>query len=253
MEKYNIPNLANACLVMKALTGEPEGLLLSELVQRLNLPHTSTLRIASTLCNAGFLQRNGKRYALGTGLIPLGQQALARLDIRGIARPVLNKLSAETRETAHLAILSGVQSLLVEVVQSPSPIRVGAPAGTLVDLHCSAHGKIFLAHLAADDLKQVLGRAPLQKRTRTTLTTLPELQAEFRRIRTQDYALDNEEFFEGIRCLAAPVRNAQGDVVAAIGITGATTRFTSARIPKVAKQVMDAASEISKGLGYPST
>lgn len=253
MNDYAIPNLTNACRVLKALAAEPEGLLLKELVQRLELPHTSALRIVSTLCSAELLQRNGKRYVLGTGLIPLGQQALARLDIRALARPVLQELSERTQETAHLAMLSGNHSLLVEVVQSPSPIRVGAPAGTQVELHCSAHGKIFLAHGPTENLARLLGLTPLARRTRATLTTLPELQKEFRRIRTQGYALDNEEYFEGIRCLAAPVCNAEGEVTAALGITGATTRFTAARIPEVARQVMAAANALSKKLGYRPT
>jgi DNA-binding IclR family transcriptional regulator len=249
MSHYEIPNLSNACLVLKALASEPAGLLLSELVQRLELPHTSALRIVATLCNAGFLQRSGNRYELGAGLIPLGQQALARLDIRSVARPALNHLSAQTGETAHLAILSGNQSLLVEVCQSPAPIRVGAPAGTLAALHCSATGKVLLAGQPDNRLELMLGPKPLPAQTRKTLTTLPQLRQELIRIRKQGYAVDEEEFFEGIRCLAAPVHNASGDLVGAIGITGTSTRFTAPRIPSVARQVIAAANSVSKGLG----
>jgi IclR family acetate operon transcriptional repressor len=250
MRKYEIPNLGNACRILKTLSCEPEGLLLSELVQRLMLPHTSALRIVATLCDAGFLQRSGNRYTLGTGLIPLGQQALARLDIRSVARPVLKQLSKETGETAHLAILAGNHSLLVEVCQSPAPIRVGAPSGTLADLHCSATGKVLLASLPDDRLESLLGTKPLPVKTRKTLTTLTQLRTELVRVRKQGYAVDEEEFFEGIRCLAAPVRNSAGEVVASVGITGATTRLTSTRIPVVARQVRAGAEALSAGLGY---
>jgi len=250
---YTIPNLTNACHVLKTLAGEPEGLLLSELVTRLELPHTSALRIVSTLCEAGFLQRSGNRYTLGPGLIPLGQQALARLDIRAVARPVLKQLSEQTGETAHLAILSGNHSLLIEVVQSPAPIRVGAPAGTLADLHCSATGKVLIANLPVENLKTLLGSKPLPANTPKTLTSLPRLQAELRRIRKQGYAVDDEEVFTGIRCLAAPVQNASNEMVAAIGITGATTRFTTTRFPTMARQVSAAASAVSRSLGHRSS
>lgn len=250
MTNYHIPNLTKACHVLKAVANEPGGLLLSELVQRLKLPHTSALRIVTTLCDAGFLQRSDNRYGLGSGLIPLGQQALARLDIRAIALPVLKELSNQTGETAHLAILSGHHSLLVEVFQSPNPIRVGAPAGTLAELHCSATGKVLLTGLPDDHLEPLLGSKPLPRRTRHTLTTLPRLRAELNRIQTQGYAMDNEEFFEGIRCLAAPVRNASQEIVAAIGITGATTRFTADRITAVAHQVIAAADTVSDSLGH---
>ena len=250
MAKYEIPNLTNACRVLKSLAGEPEWLLLRELVQCLDLPHTSALRIVNTLCAAGFLQRTGNRYGLGVGLIPLGQQALARLDIRAVARPVLKALSEQTVETAHLAILSGSRSLLVEVAQSPSPIRVGAPAGTQVELHCSATGKIFLAGLPDGRLGPLLGPGPFKSHTPNTLNMLQKLRAGLRRIRSQGYAVDDEELFLGIRCLAAAVRNAEGEVVAAVGITGATTRFTAARIPSVSRQVMAAAAAVSRGLGY---
>lgn len=250
MTRYTIPNLTNACQVLKTLATETEGLLLSELVQRLDLPHTSALRIVTTLCEAGFLQRSGNQYMLGSGLIPLGQQALARLDIRAIARPILRRLTEQTGETSHLAILSGGRSLLVEVVQSPAPIRVGAPAGTLAELHCSATGKSLIATLPAERLDSLLGTKALPSKTRKTLTTLPRLRTELARVRKQGYAVDDEEFFEGIRCLAAPVHNATGEVVAAIGITGAVTRFTSARIAPVARQVMAAALDLSLGLGH---
>ena len=170
-----------------------------------------------------------------------------------MARPVLKHLSTQTGETAHLAILSGNHSLLVEVCQSPSPIRVGAPEGTLASLHCSATGKVLLAGQPDDRLELMLGTKPLPTQTRKTLTTLPQLRKELTRVRKQGYAVDEEEFFEGIRCLAAPVRNVAGDVVGAIGITGAATRFTATRIPAVARQIIMAADSVSGSFGYSKT
>ena len=139
MPKYEIPNLANACRILTLLTEEREALSIGAIARALEIPRTSTLRIISTLCSAGFLQRTGEGiFTLGPGLIPLGLQALERLDTRAIAKPVLRELTVQTQETAHLAILSQNKMVIAEVVQCSMPIRSAAPAGSFFDLYCTA-------------------------------------------------------------------------------------------------------------------
>jgi len=249
MPDYTIPNLSNACRVLKAFSAAVPALTLRELSEGLSIPHTTALRICTTLCEAGLLERRAGTYLLGAGLISLGQLALARMDMRSVARPILEQVTRETGETAHLAIETGGRALLVEVVQSPAPIRVGAPAGTLAEMHCSATGKVLLAHAAPAVRRGWLGTGPWPRHTDRTLTTWPLLDAELAQVAEQGYAVDEQEVFEGIRCLAAPVRDAHGKVVAAVGITGAAARFTVGRIPEIAACLRAAAARISAGLG----
>jgi IclR family acetate operon transcriptional repressor len=248
MPDYIIPNLLNACRVLKLLAQTP-ALTVSEIGRELQVPRTTVLRIVTTLCRAGMLQEADGRYRPGSALIPLGMKALEGIDLRRAAQPVLRRLAQATGETAHLAIEAENKSLLIEVSQSPHPIRVGAPAGTFADLHCSATGKIFLTHHHLQELSELFSQLKPQRRTRNTIVTAAAMAKEAQRILQQGYAVDEEEFYEGIRCLAAPVRDSSGKVVAAIGITGTATRFTKDRIPEGAANAMTAAHELSIAIG----
>ncbi len=247
-EKYIIPNLRNACRVLRLLSREGSGMPLATIARSLEIPRTSALRILTTLHAESMVDQVDRSYVLGPALIRLGTRALENLDVRTIAIPVLQELSHETVETSHLAVPTGDAALLLEVCDSPHPVRVASRPGTLADIHCSATGKVFLAH-RVEDLVRFLDGRELVRRTPNTLTTLEELSAEAERIRERGYAIDEQEYREGIRCLAAPIRDALGEVVAAIGITASTTSFTRRRIKAVARTVRSAAERISTTLG----
>jgi len=249
MPDYLIPNLLNACRVLQFLADAP-GASVAVIARELHIPRTTVLRIVTSCCQGGLLRESSGCYALGAGLIPLGMKALEGVDLRRGAQPLLRRLAEDTDETAHLAIPAETRSLLVEVCQSPHPIRVGAPAGTLADLHCSSTGKVFLAHLFREELEALFRTLKPKARTPRTLTTAKAMAQELERILAQGYALDDEEFCEGIRCLAAPVRDNTGRVIAALGITGPTTRFTRERIGSCAEKVLAAAEELSRSLGF---
>ena len=248
MNKYVIPNLKKACSVLKLLAKEPKGLTMNEMGGRLDIPRTTLLRILSTLKDEEMVTARDRKYFLGLALIHLGSKALEKVSLRKVALPVLKELSQETRETAHLAVRAEDRALLIEVCDSPHPVRVASRSGTLADIHCSATGKVFLAY-QVKDLAEFLDGKTLEARTPTTLTTIKELERDGELVRSRGYALDEEEYSEGVRCLAAPVRDAFGRVVAAIGITASVSTFTKKRIPSVAKQVMGAAHRISADLG----
>lgn len=250
MPEYIIPNLRNACRVLKLLAQEPAGLTVSAIAAELKIPRTTVLRIVTTLCLESLLVEAGGLYRSGPALISLGAKALEQVDLRQAALPVLRRLAAETGETSHLAVETELKSMLVEVCQSPHPIRVGAPSGTLASLHCSATGKVFLAHNHANEIAALFSRLRPQLRTPNTITTAAGMKQEIARILKYGYAVDDEEFYEGIRCLAAPVFDSSGKVVAAIGITGAGSRFLRTDIQRRAAQVMAAAAEISASQGY---
>jgi len=249
MPEYLIPNLERACKVLRLLGEHPVGLSLVEVSQKLKIPRTTALRILSTLGRDDLVGRRESRYVLGSGMISLGLGALRHLDLRALAAPVVQALSVKLGETAHLAIPSGDHGLLIEVAQSPDPIRVGAPAGTLIDLHCSATGKVLLAYGAGglDERGESIARP---RRTPKTLVKAEELREELERVRTQGYGLDDEEYYEGVRCVAAPVRDAHGRVIAALGITATTGRFPVRQIPLYASVAVEHAASLSSELGH---
>jgi DNA-binding IclR family transcriptional regulator len=249
MNKYHIPNLGKACEVLNLISNTVGGCPLQEFVVRLKIPRTTALRITETLLDSGYLARNEDgRFTLGTSLVLLGVKALDNLDIRGFARPVLKALSADTGESSHLAMLNGDKSMLVEVADSPHPVRIAARPGTLVDLHCSATGKIFLA-FSIPEPRKFFQTLKISSHTKNTDSTVKAVLKSIEQTRKLGYAMDEEEYVPGVRCVAAPVRNAFGKTIAAVGITASTATFTHAQIRIMSKKVKHAAAEISKNLG----
>ena len=252
-ERYVIPNLRNACRILKLLGSQSDGFKAADIARRLDIPVTTTLRIMTTLHLEGLVRKNGTQFELGPVLIQLGNASLAGTEIRAAALPVLEKLTTQIDETCHLAIPCDDRSLIVAVQDSPHPLRAASRPGFLAELHCSSTGKTFLAFLHQDRLTELFDAMRLTKRTSHTLTTLNEIRRENEQTRKRGYSLDDEEFNLGVRCLAVPVFASDGTCVAAIGITAATVRFTRERIPEMAIAVKAAASELSRLLGLHRT
>lgn len=250
LERYVIPNLRNACRIMKLLAQNPDGFKAADIARTLGLPVTTTLRIMATLQLEGYARKIEGRFELGPVLIHLGNASLAGIEIRTAAQPILQALTARTDETAHLAVPCDDRALIVAVQDSPHPLRAASRPGFLSELHCSATGKTLLAFLYHHRIEEFYGKGRATKRTPRTLTTLAEIRREAKQTRQHGYSLDNEEFAPGIRCLASPVYGSDGVVVAAIGITAATVRFTRERIPEMAAAVTQAAAALSRSLGY---
>jgi IclR family acetate operon transcriptional repressor len=249
-ERYVIPNLRNACRILKLLGSQSDGFKAADIARRLDIPVTTTLRIMTTLHLEGLVRKNGTQFELGPVLIQLGNASLAGTEIRAAALPVLEKLTAQIDETCHLAIPCDDRSLIVAVQDSPHPLRAASRPGFLAELYCSSTGKTFLAFLHQDRLPELFAAMRLTKRTPHTLTTLPEIRRECEATRKRGYSLDDEEFNLGVRCLAVPVFASDGKCVAAVGITAATVRFPRERIPEMAVAVKSAAGELSRLLGF---
>jgi IclR family acetate operon transcriptional repressor len=162
--------------------------------------------------------------------------------------PVLNEISQLTGETASLALPSGDKVAVVETCDSPYASRVGGGSGGPMDLHCAAFGKVFLAFGPRSYLGTVLAGTPLRARTPRTLTTAEALAAECGRIVRQGFALDNEEYEEGVRCLAAPVWGSGGVLAAALGVSASAATFTEQRASDVAPLVLQAAKKLTARL-----
>ena len=250
LERYVIPNLRNACRVLKALRGSPGGLKAAELARDLGIPVTTTMRIMATLQIEGLAQKADGRYALGPGLIHLGNAALAGTDIRRMALPLLQRLTVETGETSHLAVPCNERSLIIAVQDSFNPLRAASSAGFLTDLHSSSTGKVFLSYVFASRIGEIEDLRAPYRHTDRTLTRRADLEREIELTRKRGYSIDDEECHAGVRCVAAPVFSSDGAVAAAIGITAPTVRLPERRIREMADKVLAAAAEASRLLGH---
>jgi IclR family acetate operon transcriptional repressor len=250
VEKYVIPNLRNACRLLKALAHGADPRRVTDLARQLDIPATTALRIARTLEREGFLRRDHSELRLGPSLIYLGNAALKDTRIQQEAQPILQALTAATDETAHIAVPCDYRSLIIAVNDSPHPLRAASRPGTLTDLYCSSSGKTFLAYTFYDTLDELLPTLQLSRRTKNTFTTAASLLKEIAAIRKRGYSVDNEELHPGVRCLAAPVTGGNNSVIAAVGITASAARFTVEDDARIAKHVMAAAAELSQRLGH---
>jgi DNA-binding IclR family transcriptional regulator len=241
-----------AIALLKAFTDVQPELGLSELARAAGLNKTTTYRLLTALESEGMVARSPARetYRLGPDMIVLGSRALRGNDLRSASRAELEALAQSTGETATLEILAGGRALILDEVTGQRHL-LGATqfVGTRWPLHATSTGKVLLAYLSDAQRKAVL-RPPLARLTAHTLTRLAVLRKELARVREQGYAMAIEEVEVGYVAVGAPVRNHEGNVVAAISLGGPGIRLTTGRIREIASLVMQAAEQISKRLGF---
>ncbi len=246
MERYLIPSVVHACEAFRLLTEHPNGLTSVQLEEALELPRTTVFRLLRTLCSEQMVEKRGKRYHCGAGLMNLGLQMINSDRLHQIAIPHVQRLALKTGFTAHLAVPNHGTALIVEVFDSPNPLRVASRPGVRAMMHCSSTGKVFLAFLYYDDLELILGDKPLERRTAATITDIPALRKELQRVIGLGYAVDDREYHDDVRCLAVPVRDNRGVVVASLGITAPASAFPKSQVGAVAAVVKEAAVAIYK-------
>jgi DNA-binding IclR family transcriptional regulator len=224
---------------------------LGDLAQRVGLPKSSVHRLLVTLVGHGFVERDPstRRYRLGVRLFELGSTVIHERGLHSAAHPVLEELSASTGETCHLAILSGLEAVYVYKVDGESSVIMSSRVGGRAPCHATSIGKVLTAWAGDDVLRQLRGQRQ-RAYTDRTITSVPALEAELARVREQGYALDLEELEEGLRCVAAPVRDQSGRVVAALGIAGPRRRFQDEDLDRLVPPVVRAAARLSRNLGY---
>ncbi|HKZ80399.1 MAG TPA: IclR family transcriptional regulator [Pyrinomonadaceae bacterium] len=249
---YRVQVLERSLGILELLCSEGPELSLIELSERLRLHKSTTHRLVGVLEQHRFVEKssNNGKYRLGLKLFELGSKAIAHLDWRERARRFLQRLAFETGETAHLCILDDGEVLYLEKVEAPRTVRVPSIVGRRYPAHCGAAGKTLLAFQPEEEIEELIKRRGLKAYTRNTLTTPAQLREGLRLVREQGYAIDNEEFEEGLECIGAPIRDYSGKVVAAISIAGPAFRMTEDKLPVLARSVIEAAQELSDDLGY---
>ena len=174
---------------------------------------------------------------------------MSGLNLRNEAVPVLRALVANTNETCNLGILEGIEGIYLAKVEGTQPVRLYSWEGMRFHLHCTAMGKVLLAWQEEETRKALLDSIELTAHTRNTITKHKELARELGLIRKQGWALDDQENEPHIRCVGTPVLSIDGQVIAAISISGLATRFADEYLSKLVHEVRQAATELSRRLG----
>ncbi|MBC7251198.1 MAG: IclR family transcriptional regulator [Anaerolineae bacterium] len=247
-----IRSVEKAIAILKAFSMEKPELSVTELSQQLALHKSTVSRLLTTLEKGGLVEQNPEtgKYRLGVVLIGLAGLVVAHADIREIARPLLRQLAQETQETVNLAVLDGDEVVNIEqILPDKRQVKNIGWVGRRTPLHCVSTGKILLAYQPSEEIERIITKG-LSQRTDKTITDPDQLREELANIRRQGYATGLEELEEGLNAVAAPVRNHDGEVVAAVSVSGPSYRVSPERIPALAQLAMRTTEEISRQLGF---
>jgi IclR family acetate operon transcriptional repressor len=247
-----VQSIERALSLLEALEDSRGEVGIAELSKRVAL-HVSTVhRILATLVARGYARQNPEtgRYALGAKALHLAESFLGQMDLRRVVRPVLERLSQETGETANLVILDRREALYLDKVESPQSLRIFSRIGRRAPLHCTAVGKVLLAYRSKAQVDALLGRGPLERLTRHTITSVSQMRRELEKVRDQGFALDRDECEEGACCIAVPICYARGNVEAALGISAPMTRLTPRRMEELIPIMLRRGREVSAQLGF---
>ncbi len=243
---YNVRAVERAIQILTSFDREHTERGVSEVAQATGLHKATTHRIMMTLLNYGFLERaaNGERFRLGLRVVELGLGALRGLDLRQAAFPYMQQLVDRFDESCDLGVFDRGWVLYVEVVHSEHSLTIAARVGRRLPAYCTASGRVFLAFLPPEVVEPFLNE-PLAACTEKTIISPARLREELEATRQRGYSFDDGEFEDGIRAISAPIRDIDGNVIAAMSIPGPTNRLTPERIPELAEALVETANVVS--------
>jgi len=249
--RYRVQVLERSFRILDAMAGAPQELSPAELAAHLRLHKSTIHRLLVVLEGQRFIRKTiDGRYGLGMKLIELGNRAVEQLDLGEHALPFLQRLVDETGETAHICVLSGSEMVSIANVPGSWTLRMPSTVGRRTQTYCTAVGKALIAFLPAHRLNALIEGLQFKRHTRHTFVSSSALKAELERVRRRGVAVDNEEVEEGLRCIAAPIRDYTGNVVASLGVAGPIFRIQKSKVAAYARAVIAAADNLSTDLGY---
>jgi DNA-binding IclR family transcriptional regulator len=223
----------------------------TEIAQATGMNKSTVHRLLASLNTLGYVEKQADRkYSIGVKLVEMVSNHINNLELQTEARPVLNELHADLQLIVHLGILDGAEVVYVEKIDILPNLRLYAQIGMRVPAFCSSLGKCLLARLSGDELDHIYFHHKLEAYTPNSLTNLADLKRHLRQVRQQGWAMDNEEYILGNRCIAAPVYDYRGEVIAALSASGPTSLLTTDRIEEVVRRVKEAADQVSRKLMY---
>ncbi len=249
--KYTVQILARAITVLSALAGRVQGWSLDELGAALGIAKASLLRILRTLEDEGVVRRDDDQYFLGARVLDLSHGYLRGLELTGVARPLMEDLAQRTGQTISLAVRDGLEIVYVAIERAQQDIGIQGEIGARHPANATALGKVLLAGLDPAEAAALIAGRELVRLTHRTLTAPDALLRHLDVVRRQGYAVDDEERGIGIRCIAAPVRRADGRTIGAISVAGPIFHMTEDVLPRYRQWLLEATAQASARFGHP--
>lgn len=247
--KYSVKSLEKALLVLELMTEKGRDVSLTEVAQELNLGKGTVHRIVSTLRVRGFVDQNPdtKKYSLGMRVFEMGSAISKEKFLKKVMKPELLVLSGECKETVSASLLENDEIRYIARLESKQVLRVSIREGTRFPAHCTASGKVLLAALSDEELKEVYQRSDhLITLTENSIPSLGELMETIQEVRVKDVAIDYEEALIGVYCIAVPIKNSKNRTIAAVSISGPKERMTPRRMKELSGMLMVTAGKITR-------
>jgi len=247
MKRYGAPSVKKAFEILGVLSTSKEGLGVSEIARGLNMAKSTVHGMTSTLEELGAVMRDPqtKRYRLGLTLFELGSLAYSQIDLKTLARPIMEELMEKTQASVFLGISSWDHVTVLDIVESRQDLKITAPIGTTIPLFAGAVGKVFLASMEEEQTEKIIRSKGLIRFTKNTIVD-PELYyQELRRVRKMGYAIDDEEYILGVRAVASPIVGL-GQLMSAIWVVGFKASLDEKKMKALITLTKKAAEDISR-------
>ncbi|NLK63528.1 MAG: IclR family transcriptional regulator [Tissierellia bacterium] len=238
--------------ILEVLSDYSDGLGITEISDLVSLHKSTVHRLLSTLIYKGYVVREEEtsKYKITFKLFELGSKKVHKLDLLKISRPYTKMLMESVNEVVHLIIREDTDIVYIDKVEANNTISMASRIGKRNPMYCTATGKAILAFLPEDEVLKVWNNSKIIKLTKNTNTDFILFKKELQTIKEKCYAIDDEENEIGVKCVGAPIFDMNGNVVAAISVTGPVTRITDDKIGFISKEVIQCTNLISKEMGY---
>ena len=245
-----IKSLDRAMAVFEYLS-EAQGKSLSMIAEETGQSPATVYRILVTLEGRGLVEFDNAEqiWSIGSQAFVIGSRFLRRTSLVDRARPIMRRLMESTGETANLGVEREGQVLFLSQIETHANIRAFFPPGSLSPMHSSGIGKALLAYMDGDRLDRVLASADLQSFTEHTIVDSNALRADLADTRARGFSIDDEEKNTGMRCIAAPVFDLNGEAVAGLSVSGPTSRVSLEETDRLSREVIDAAHQLTEAIG----
>jgi len=247
-----IQSVERAADILECFTPTESELSVKDISDRLGLSKSTVHGLIKTLEHRGYLEQrpSDQKYRLGLKLFELGNMVGGGMELRKVASPIIHELVEKLQETVHMVINDKDEVVYVEKMEGPGALRMYSMIGKRAPLYCTGVGKAMFAFFDEARIERILQDTEFKKFTEFTLDSPEATRHELRKIREQGYAIDDEEIEIGLKCVAAPIFNHEGKVIASISCAGPKHRFSEDKMEMIASVVKDAGLAISRNLGY---
>lgn len=255
MERENmVKSVARALDIITIVSSKKDGLGVTDISKQMDINKSSVYRTLSTLAQYGYIEQDKEteRYKLGYKFLEMSSKLLESIDLRAEAKPFLQQLENETNEVIHLVVYDQSEVVYIEKLEGSETLRTHSKVGNRAPMHCTSVGKAILAHLPPTVVMDIIERKGLPAHTEKTITDREVFLQELHTVGENGYALDLEENEIGITCIASPIFDHTGKVIAAVSISGPRMRMTDERLDNLKGKILEAGEQISARLGYVS-